>query len=138
MWLQPKDRPVMMCPTLSFSLHLWDRLVKSYGFKSPHTPMAPLVLNPTFTSGLHPHTFAWWTNKGLQRIADLCDHSGILSKDTLRDKYQLPNSEFFCYFQIAHFLKSLQRTSDITTSTPMECCVGLLISTLGTFLKFIQ
>lgn len=59
MWLQPKDRPVMMCPTFSFSLHLWERLAKPHGFKSPHTPMAPLVHNPAFTAGLHPHTIAW-------------------------------------------------------------------------------
>lgn len=32
MWLKSKVRQVMLWPTLSFSLHLWDRLTKPYGF----------------------------------------------------------------------------------------------------------
>ena len=54
------------------------------------------------------------------RIADLCDHKGALSKTVLQEKYGLPNSEYFRYAQIAHFLESLNRTSDLTTSTAME------------------
>lgn len=38
MWLKARDRPGILCPTFSFSLGLWDRLAKRYGFKSPHTP----------------------------------------------------------------------------------------------------
>lgn len=120
MWLKAKDRPAMMCPSLSFSLNLWDRLSTAYGFRSQHNPLAPLFGNTLFTPGLQPRNFLWWTNKGLIRIADYCDHRGALSKSTLQEKYEFPNSELFRFTQIRHFLATLNRTSDITTFTPME------------------
>lgn len=120
MWLHMKDRPIILCPTLSFSLSLWDRLQKPFTFRSPHAPLAPLTGNPEFTPGLNPQRLLWWTNKGLIRIADLCDHRGILSKQFLIEKYQLPNTELYHYVQIVHFLKTLQRKADIMTFTPME------------------
>lgn len=96
-WLRAKDRPTMLCPELPFSLNLWDRLTTTYGFKSPHAPMAPLLGNPAFTPDLHPKGFTWWTNKGLLHIAYSCDHRGVLSKPFLQEKYQLPNSEVLLY-----------------------------------------
>lgn len=59
------------------------------------------------------------TNKGLLRIADICDHRGILTRKALEDKHQLPISEFFRYTQIVHFLSKISRNSDIATMTPM-------------------
>lgn len=120
MWMKGKDRLVMLCPTLTFSLHLWDRLLASHGFKYLHTPLAPLFGNPPFTPGLHSHNFAWWTNKGLIRIAGFCDHTGVLSKQVLQEKCHLPNSELYRHTQITHFLGTLNCTSELTTSNSME------------------
>lgn len=105
LWLCPKERPIILCPTLSFSLILWDRLAARYGFKSPYTPLAPLLQNPASTLCLHPHNCTWWMNKGLLHIADLCDHRGVLLQACLRER---------------HFLHTLKCKSNLTSSTSME------------------
>lgn len=122
MWLPFKYRPIILCPSLSFSLGLWGRLTKTYKFKSSHTPLAPLFQNPNFTLGFAPQTFNWWINKGLLCIADFFDHKGILTKQFLIKKYQLPKSEFSQYYRIVYFIMSLTCNLDITSMTPMELC----------------
>lgn len=64
--------------------------------------------------------FEWWTNKGLLRIADICDHRGILTRRALEDKHQLLISEFFRCSQIVHFLSTISKNSDMATMTPMQ------------------
>lgn len=71
-WLLMKNRPIILCPTLSFSLEIWDRLSRTQKFKSLHNPLAPLLKNRAFTPGLSPLVFKRWTKKGLIQIADLC------------------------------------------------------------------
>lgn len=82
--------------------------------------MPRLLDNPAFPPGLHPQVFTWWTNKGFLRIADFCDHRGVLSKPYLPEKYQLSNPELFLFTQITHFLANMHRISDLTSSTDME------------------
>lgn len=50
MWLPTRDRPQILCPSLSLSLGIWDRLSKSHNFKLPHTPISSSPAN----QGLHP------------------------------------------------------------------------------------
>lgn len=67
-------------------------------------------------------------NKGLIRSADFCEHKGILSIQTLQEKYQLPDSEIHRYSQIVHFLKTLQHTSDLTTSTYGDLLINIQVT----------
>lgn len=135
MWLTAKARPVIICPTLSFSLNLWDRLSATYKFRSLHSPLAPLLHNPAFTPGPSPHDFAWCTNKGLLRIADLYDGRSVLSKQ--QEKYPLPHTEFYRHTQIAHF-KATQKSYSISSSMSVEyLCKNLSISSQATFPKYI-
>ena len=120
LWLPPKDRPTILCPSLSFSLDIWDRVSRTQAFKSPHSPLAPLLRNRAFTPGLDPVAFQWWTNKGLLRIADLCDRGKVLSEQVLREKYQMPLIECYRYVQICHFIQMLARQGDLEVHTPME------------------
>lgn len=57
LWLQNKNSPPIMCPTLFFFFSLWDRLSKAHQCISPHVPLAPLTGNPSFASGLNPLVF---------------------------------------------------------------------------------
>lgn len=118
MWLPMKERLIILCPSLSLSLDIWDTLTRTQNFKSPHNPLAPLLRNGDFTPGLTPPAFEWWSNKGLLQIADLCNNKGMLSKRTLIEKYQLP--EHFRYIQIYHYMQTLSRKGDLTSMTPME------------------
>lgn len=56
MWLSVQDRTLILCPSLSLSFRIWDRLSKSHNLKSPHCPLAPLQGNRDFTPGLTPPT----------------------------------------------------------------------------------
>ena len=120
MWLPTNERPAILCPTLSLSLDIWDRLSRTHKFRSPHTPLAPFLQNKTFTPGLTPQAFNWWTNKGLMRIADLCDHKCMLSERAMIDKYHMPSTEGYRFTQLTHYIRTLARKGDLSTSTPME------------------
>lgn len=120
MLLRTQDRTFILCLTLLFSLDLWKRLVARHGFKSPHTPLAPLLHNAAFSPGLHPNHFSWWMNKGLLCIADLYNHRGALSQTWLREQYQFPDSEMFRYLQLMNFLHSLKCEPDQSSSISIE------------------
>lgn len=120
MWLSMKERPTILYPILSVSLEIRDRLTRTQKFKSPHNPLAPLLKNREFTPGLNPHTFEWWTNKGLIRIADLCDHKGMVSERILIDKYKMPPAERYRFTQIHHSVQTVARKGGLVTLTPME------------------
>lgn len=52
------------------------------------------------------------------RIADLCYHKGMLTKQVLIAKY--PASEHFRYILLKHYLHTLSRNCDLVTMLPME------------------
>lgn len=102
------------------SFSIWDRLSKPYNFKSPHSPLASLLRNKDFTPGLTPLAFKWWSNRGFLRIADLHDHKGLLFKQTLIEKHQMPDSEQFRYTQRTHYMHTLSHKCNLVTMLPME------------------
>lgn len=120
LWFPTKDKPPIMCPSLSVALNLWDRVRSTHRLKSPHSPLAPILNNYAFTPGLPPQHFHWWTNKWLLHMADLCNAWGILSRQTLWEVYYTSSSEHFRYAHISHFLKSLGRHTDLTAMMTME------------------
>lgn len=42
----------------------------------------------------------------------------------LQEKHDLPQMEQYSYAQIAHFINSLRRRSDLSTTTPMDYLCG--------------
>lgn len=54
LWLSLKQRPPILCPALSISLSIWDRLLKSHKFQSSHTPLAPILGNAGFARASLP------------------------------------------------------------------------------------
>lgn len=54
LWLPSKQRPTIPCPSLLFSLGIWDRLSRAFKFKSPHSLLALLFQNQSSPWALPP------------------------------------------------------------------------------------
>lgn len=65
----------------------------------------PICQNPFFKPGQLDGTFAIWKRKGIATLADLYIDGCFASFAQLRNKYDIPNSHFFRYLQIRHYVK---------------------------------
>lgn len=104
LWLDPKDRFKIHNPITKHFLSLWDKLKTKYQLQSPHNPLLSFIRNPAFyPAWIYPNSFKAWTTSGIQTLNDFIASKSFLSFPSLREKYDLPNSEIFRYLQIKNF-----------------------------------
>lgn len=92
-------------PIIQNSLKVWNQILKLV--KAPKMYLdTPICNNHAFKPGLDDITFATWREKGLSLLKHFYIDGRLVSFQQLRDQYNLPNSHFFRFLQIRHFLRA--------------------------------
>lgn len=100
MWIPIKLHPLIMCPTLSYTLAVWDRQRVRKKLCFFHTPLVPILNNAGFTPGLLQHLFQWWENKCVFQIGDFLSGNDLHTLDYYKKNLQLLLNQTFQYNQI--------------------------------------
>lgn len=88
-------------PVILNSLHIWKWSHKLLGYKNTLSPFSPIWRNPGI-SCCGDDTFKLWYDKGIREISHLFERGIFLSFIELQQKYGVPSSHLFRYFQIRH------------------------------------
>lgn len=78
---------------------------------------APICQNHSFLPARLDGVFAAWREKGIKTFSDLYINSQLASFSQLSNKFNLPNSHFFRYLQIRHYVKENWPHLDSTPTT---------------------
>lgn len=111
LWLLAQFCPKPLNPVLAHILVVWDSVKYSAGLISLHLPLLGVFNCPLFPRGLdNPHSFKWWHSKGLTTVHYLLTCQSVYTFQQLKEIYDVPDSEKYCYIQIHHFLNSFFHT----------------------------
>ncbi len=102
---------------LSNSLKILNQIRKVLGL-SKVSVNAPIIGNHLFKPGLTDGVFLDWRERGLCCISDFYIDNIFASFPLLQARYHLPQSHFFRYLQVRHFVR--QQVSDFPTR-PQNC-----------------
>lgn len=107
LWRPLKKRPLILSPTLSHSFGLWDRLLSSPLLTSTFTTLSHIFHNPDFPSSMDIGAFKWWKEEGLYRTGYFFTYRGPFTPSHCSSVLEMPQMEWFSFYQIAHFLCSI-------------------------------
>lgn len=93
-------------PILKQSLRIWSQLRRHFGLQAPSIHLT-LVKNPLFPPSLLDDGFVNWHRVGIKAIKDLYVDNIFGSFSQLSQRYNLPQSHLFRYFQVRHFVRSI-------------------------------
>uniref|UniRef100_A0A3Q3FRX3 Reverse transcriptase domain-containing protein n=1 Tax=Labrus bergylta TaxID=56723 RepID=A0A3Q3FRX3_9LABR len=88
------------------TLRIWRDITKHIGRRGFSSALQPLTQNKAFSPGIGKSIFNDWYSKGLRFVADLFQNGDFMSFNQLKTKYRIPNSHFFGFLQVRHFVKS--------------------------------
>lgn len=92
-------------PVIQNSMKVWNQLLGTV--KAPKTYLdTPICNNHAFKPGLEDMTFVIWRRKGICSLKDIYMDGHLASFQQLRMKFNLPNSHFFRFLQLRHFIKA--------------------------------
>jgi len=91
-------------PVVTNTIKIWIQFRKQHGLHRGST-LAPVLNNYAFLPSCSDPTFRVWSDKGLRTLNDLYDEGVFTSFASLSDKYNFPNSHFFRYLQMRHFIQ---------------------------------
>ncbi|KAL7842565.1 hypothetical protein SRHO_G00242540 [Serrasalmus rhombeus] len=74
-------------------VYTWKQVRRLEGFSNCFSLLTPLHKNPDFPPGLNSG-LSGWKLKGIQVIGDIVQNGDILSLQELRDKFDIPESDF--------------------------------------------
>ena len=106
------------------SIKIWTQFRKSLGLHRG-SDFSPTLNNHLFLPSCTDLTFRSWHSKGITTFKDLYDHGTFMSFTDLSEKYDLPRSHLFRFFQIRHFI---QNQNPIFPSRPPETLIDSLLS----------
>lgn len=96
-------------PDILNSLRIWKLSHKLLGYKNPLSPFSPIWKNPSI-SCCKDDTFKPWYDKGMREFSHLFENGTFLSFTQLQQKYGVPSSHLFRFFQIRHVVNTDQGT----------------------------
>ena len=92
-------------PIVVNTLKIWAQFRKQFGLLGP-SKLAPVYKNHCFLPSCTDPVFRIWSDKGLRSINDLYTDNVFSSFADLSNKFGLPNSHMFRFFQIRHFIQN--------------------------------
>lgn len=72
----------------------------AHNLKFPYNVMILILNNPNFNPHITPKNVIWWPSNEFMPIAHVRDDRGILLRQILQAKHQLPTTENHHYTQI--------------------------------------
>lgn len=87
------------------SVKIWIQFRKSLGLHRA-SDLSPTLNNHLFSPSCTDLTFRSWFDKGITTFRDLYDCGIFVSFTALSEKFDLPKSHLFRYFQIRHFIRN--------------------------------
>ena len=66
---------------------------------------SPICFNHCFVPAKSDQAFVFWRQRGLVTFSDLYMHNHLASFNELKESFSLPQSHFFRYLQVRHFVK---------------------------------
>ena len=93
-------------PVVTATLKIWFQFRKHFKFTAP-TVLTPRLKNPVFKPTFTDPTLSLWQDKGLKCFEDFYKEEVFCSFTDLVNKFSLPPSHLFRYFQVRNCAKSL-------------------------------
>ena len=87
------------------SLKIWFQFRRHFKFSSAST-LGPITNNHRFPPSVLDSSFSLWKLKGITCFQDLYNENILSSFTFLSNKYTLPSSHLFRYFQVRHYLST--------------------------------
>jgi len=107
-------------PVISHTLKIWTQFRKQFGLQKVSL-MAPIVSNHLFTPAQLDLSFHAWHGNGIRVVKDLYIEGVFASFAQLAEKFGLPQSHHFRYFQIRDFVrKGYHPFSELPPETPLD------------------
>ena len=111
-------------PVVINTIKIWIQFRKQHGLHRASI-LTPICNNHAFLPSCSDPTFRVWSDKGLRTLNDLYDRGVFSSFASLSVKYGFPNSHFFRYLQMRHFI---QKQFPHFPNRPPEAEVDQLLS----------
>lgn len=113
--------------------------IKSGNQLTKNSIYTPICQNPLFKPGQMDTAFDIWKRKGIRSLADLYIDGHFASFAQLQDKYSIPNSHFFRYLQIRHYVKqTFENFESIPTTHPFYDNLRLAPDSKHLFSRFVN
>lgn len=93
-------------PFLKTTIKVWYESQDMFGEQPGISQFTPIWGNALFKPGKSEPGFRRWAQLGLQRISDLYKDNILMSFETLKRKFGIPQTHLFKYFQIRSFIHS--------------------------------
>lgn len=115
------------------------RQIKKANHITRNSIYAPMCQNPLFKPGQLHGAFVTWKKKGIVTFADLFIDGQFASFTQLCSKFKLPNSNFFRYLQIRHFvMQTFRQIESIPKSHPFHDTLRLTPDSPHLITKFVN
>lgn len=92
-------------PIVTNTLQIWGQFRKQFGLQAS-SGLAPVYRNHLFLPSCSDPVFRTWSDKGVWSINDLYAGGVFSSFADLANKFDLPSSHLFLFFQIRHFVEN--------------------------------
>lgn len=93
-------------PFVKSTIIAWHESQEMFRMPSGLSPFAPIWGNSSFTPGKSDRGFRLWAQLGLKKIINLYSDNTLMSFDNLKEKFGIPQTHMFKYFQIRSFIRS--------------------------------
>ncbi|CAJ1062856.1 LINE-1 reverse transcriptase -like protein [Xyrichtys novacula] len=92
-------------PIVVSTLQIWSQFRTFFGLREL-SPYSPIYNNHLFAPSITDPSYLTWHRLGLSRLSDLYIDGIFANFRELANKYELPNSHLFRFFQIRDFVKT--------------------------------
>ena len=120
-WDRKSIKTITDNPLIIHSVLAWCKLHELFrrgGFLSPKTPLWNNRLIPMFFQNSN---FRPWSDKGITLLEHCYEEGVLMSFDQLKQKYHLPNRDFFSYLQLRNFIRvTLKGQWNLPKMSPIE------------------
>lgn len=122
-------------PVVAHTLKIWSQFRKQFGLLKASL-MAPIMTNHLFTPIQLDLSFRSWHRNGIRAIKDLYVEGIFASFAQLAEKFSLPLSHHFRYFQVRDFFrKSYHPFPELPPETPLDTLLATKLSLKGTITR---
>ncbi|XP_063806719.1 synaptotagmin-like protein 2 [Pseudophryne corroboree] len=140
-WLPTLPKLLHPHPTISPTLSFWKRTRQRSCISSVFGPLTSFLSNPTFPPGLSLGYYRNWALEGLFRVGQLVHPSGVKQFSEIREKWEIPQRDFWKFLQIRHFLhtNNAYREASRELTAFEKMCVAPMnpIHTVSTLYKLL-
>ncbi len=107
-------------PFIKTTIRAWYESQDMFGEHPGLSQFTPIWGNALFIPGKSDPGFRCWAQLGLQRISDLYKDNTLMSFETLKGKFGIPQTHLFKYFQIRSFIRSRMQSYQCPSLSVLE------------------